>query len=94
MSEKAPGLIGITAELLDSMGRDQKVVSRRAPKPKPNRVVKRTSDRYSHVLEPLKLNDKYTMRNRVMCSPMVFGAAVVGNEFGNAAYAPGKYGKL
>ena len=28
--------------------------------------------KFPHLFEPLKLNDKYTMRNRVCCAPMAF----------------------
>lgn len=50
--------------------------------------------RYEHLLSPLKLNDRYTLKNRVVCAPMVFSAAVVGNEYGNASIAECKYMKL
>ena len=28
--------------------------------------------RYAKLFEPLKLNEKYTMKNRVVCAPMAF----------------------
>ncbi|MBQ9814494.1 MAG: FAD-dependent oxidoreductase [Lachnospiraceae bacterium] len=92
--KKALNFVGVTDDILKSVDTDIPVISRRAPEPVPVRKVVRTSDKYKNILSPLKLNDKYTMKNRVMCAPMVFGTAVVGNEYGNAAYAPGKYGKL
>ncbi|MCI8992979.1 MAG: FAD-dependent oxidoreductase [Eubacterium sp.] len=50
-------------------------------------------NQYEHLLSPLKVN-RFTYKNRVMCAPMVFGSAVVGDEYGNAKYAPGKYYKV
>ena len=92
--KKKMNFVGVTEDILKAVGENVPVKTRLAPKPTPVRTVERTSDKYSHILSPLKLNDKYTMKNRVMCSPMVFGTAVVGNQYGNAAYAPGKYAKL
>lgn len=87
-------LVGITDELLTSMnaGPGQKRFGE-APVMKRKRGLKDTG-KYRNLLSPLKLNDKFTMKNRVMCAPMVFGASVVGNQYGNAAYAPGKYSKV
>ena len=58
------------------------------------RKTERTDGKYSHLLSPLKLNDKYTMRCRITTAPMAFTTTVVGNDFGNAEYAPGKYKKI
>ena len=49
--------------------------------------------RFEHLLSPLKVGS-FTYKNRVMCAPMVFGSAVVGNEYDNARFAPGKYYKV
>ena len=49
--------------------------------------------RYPHLLSPLKVGN-FLYKNRVMCAPMVFGSAVVGNQYDNAKYAPGKYSKV
>ena len=86
-------LLGVSNELLESMGHGA-VQTHRSPKPEPLKEVVQTSDRYPHVLSPLKLNDKYTMKNRIMCAPMVFSSAVVGNQYNNAAHAPAKYNKI
>ncbi len=50
-------------------------------------------NRYEHLLSTLQVG-RFTYKNRVMCAPMVFGAAVVGDQYGNAKYAPGKYYKV
>lgn len=74
---------------------EQKLAPTRiAPKPEPLKEHVRTSDRFPNVLSPFKLNDKYTLRNRVACAPMVFAASVVGNDFNNAIHAEEKYVKL
>ena len=86
-------LLGITDELLATASTAQAKKRFGEPPIIKKRILKPT-DKYKHILSPLKLNDKFTMKNRVMCAPMVFGAAVVGNEYGNAAYAPGKYSKV
>ena len=86
-------LLGITDELLATATTAQAKKRFGEPPIIKKRILKPT-DKYKHILSPLKLNDKFTMKNRVMCAPMVFGAAVVGNEYGNAAYAPGKYSKV
>lgn len=93
-TDNKPQLLGVTNELLECMGEDGNIRFRRAPKPVPLKRTARTSLKYPHIFTPLVLNDKFTMKNRVMCAPMVFGAAVVGNDYGNAAYAPGKYSKV
>lgn len=48
---------------------------------------------YAHLLQPIKINH-FQYRNRVMCSPMVFAAAVIGNEYGNRPYAAAIYQKV
>ena len=50
-------------------------------------------NKYKHLLSPLQVGS-FKYKNRVMCAPMVFGAAVVGDQYGNAKYAPGKYYKV
>lgn len=50
-------------------------------------------NKFEHLLSPLQVGS-FRYRNRVMCAPMVFGAAVVGDQYGNAKYAPGKYNKV
>ncbi|MBR3003779.1 MAG: FAD-dependent oxidoreductase [Lachnospiraceae bacterium] len=84
---------GIRSELFDDI-QGAEVRTHRSPKPQPKAEIPQTCAKYPHIFSPLKLTEKYTMKNRIMCEPMVFGSAVVGNEYGNAAYAPGKYSKL
>lgn len=50
-------------------------------------------NQYPKLFSPLTVN-KTTYRNRIMCSPMVFGASVVGNQYNNAAAAPALYLKV
>ena len=53
----------------------------------------RTDSKYSQMLSPLTING-HTLRSRITCAPMAFCTTVVGNDYGNAEYAPGKYSKL
>lgn len=48
---------------------------------------------YPKLFEPLAVGQT-TYPNRIMCSPMVFGASVVGNQYQNAAAAPALYLKV
>ncbi len=50
-------------------------------------------EQYPHLFAPLTVNNR-VYRNRIMCSPMVFGASVVGNQYNNAAAAPALYLKV
>lgn len=50
-------------------------------------------NQYPNLLSPLKVGN-FIYKNRVMCAPMVFGSAVVGNQYDNARFAPGKYYKV
>ena len=85
-------LLGRSREVLESITIDKNERITKAPVLKERTVI--YDERYRHLLSPLKLNDTYTLRNRLVCAPMVFSAAVVGNEFGNAEIAEAKYAKL
>ena len=48
---------------------------------------------YPKLFSPLQVGGQ-TYRNRIMCSPMVFGASVIGDQYHNAAAAPALYLKV
>lgn len=50
-------------------------------------------ERYPDLFSNLKVGSKM-YKNRIMCSPMVFGTSVIGNQYDNAKAAPALYLKV
>lgn len=50
-------------------------------------------EQYPELFSTLKIGKKI-YKNRIMCSPMVFGSSVIGNQFNNAKAAPALYMKV
>ncbi|MCD8149151.1 MAG: FAD-dependent oxidoreductase [Clostridiales bacterium] len=84
-------LNGRSAEVLAEMKLDHGSRISKPPVKKVRNV--RNDGKYNHLLAPLQIGT-HTLSSRVNCAPMAFCTTVVGNDYGNAAYAPGKYSKL